>query len=181
MVYSFEPIAQSDAVTLILGSMPGLESLKANQYYAHPRNHFWTIMAELLHFEASASYEKRADALRSARVALWDVLHSCRRQGSLDSAIEAETVVANDFRSFFQCHDKIRSVIFNGAKAEQCYVKHVLPGLDGDLVRYARVPSTSPANASWSYARKLEAWRRSMMSGQTLKSIEVLNEKAYHS
>jgi double-stranded uracil-DNA glycosylase len=159
LAYSFEPIAQADAEILILGSMPGRESLKASQYYAHPRNTFWRIMAELLRFDRESSYARKTAALCTARIALWDVLHSCRRPGSLDSSIETDTVVTNDFRAFFQRHEKISAVIFNGAKAEHYYVRRVLPQLEGSSLRYFRAPSTSPAHASWSYARKLEAWR----------------------
>jgi TDG/mug DNA glycosylase family protein len=159
LAYSFKPIVQADAEILILGSMPGRDSLRAAQYYAHPRNIFWRVMAELLHFDAGFPYEERAAALVAARIALWDVVHCCRRQGSLDSSIEADTVVTNDFRTFFQRYDKIGSVIFNGAKAEHYYVRRVLPHLNSRSLHYFRAPSTSPAHASLSYARKLETWR----------------------
>ncbi len=82
-IHSFEPIEDRDAEVLILGSMPGRASLMAGQYYAHARNAFWPIMAELLQFEATAPYGVRVQALKAARIALWDVLHSCVREGSL--------------------------------------------------------------------------------------------------
>jgi double-stranded uracil-DNA glycosylase len=162
LAYSFEAIARADAEILILGSMPGRDSLKASQYYAHPRNIFWRVMAELLHFDAESPYEQRTMALAAARIALWDVLHSCERKGSLDSSIADDTVVVNDFRDFFQRHNKIAGVVFNGAKAEHYYVRRVLPTLDCVALRYFRAPSTSPAHASWSYERKLEAWRAAL-------------------
>ncbi|WNV05101.1 DNA-deoxyinosine glycosylase [Candidatus Methylospira mobilis] len=166
LAYSFEPIAETDAEILILGSMPGRDSLKAAQYYAHPRNIFWRIMAEILHFDAGAPYQNRTAALSDARIALWDVLHSCKRPGSLDSSIEADTVVVNDFQKFFLRYDRIGSVIFNGSKAEHYYVRRVLPHLNGKPPRYFRAPSTSPAHASLSYARKLEIWRNLLGTGR---------------
>ena len=158
-VQSFAPIETADARILILGSMPGEASLRAGQYYAHPRNLFWRIMGELLGTDPGSPYEQRIQALKSARIALWDVLYSCRRKGSLDSNIDHESLVPNDFAAFFRCHPKITRVFFNGAKAEECYRKHVRPGTGMETIEYLRLPSTSPANASVSYGRKLEAWR----------------------
>lgn len=103
-IHSFDPIAAPDAEILILGSMPGRASLAAGQYYAHAQNAFWRIMAELLGFDATAPYAERTQALKSARIALWDVLHSCEREGSLDTNIDRETLVANDFAAFLREH-----------------------------------------------------------------------------
>ena len=158
-VQSFAPIETADARILILGSMPGEASLRAGQYYAHPRNLFWRIMGELLDIDPSSPYGQRVQALKAARVALWDVLQSCRRKGSLDSHIDNESLVPNDFAAFFRHHTKINHVFFNGAKAEQCYRKHVHPAIEIETIEYLRLPSTSPANASISHERKLEAWR----------------------
>jgi hypoxanthine-DNA glycosylase len=165
-VHSFEPVAAADARILILGSMPGTASLAATRYYAHPRNLFWPILADVLHFDASGEYEARLDALKSARVALWDVLHSCHREGSLDTRIRTETQVANDFAAFFRTHPGIVRVIFNGAKAAQCYDRRVLREGIGTGLHYERLPSTSPANASWSYERKLAVWRNALLEGE---------------
>ena len=158
-IHSFEPIEDRNAEVLILGSMPGTRSLTAGEYYAHPHNVFWRILCELLHFDAASSYETRVRALKSARIALWDVLHSCVRAGSLDAMIENDTQTANDFRRFFGGHRKIRRVFFNGAKAEACYRRHVLREIGPGTISYSRLPSTSPANASMSFAHKLRAWR----------------------
>ena len=158
-IHSFEPIEDRNAEVLILGSMPGTRSLTAGEYYAHPHNVFWRILCELLHFDAASSYEARVRALKSARIALWDVLHSCVRAGSLDAMIENDTQTANDFRRFFGGHRKIRRVFFNGAKAEACYRRHVLREIGPGTISYSRLPSTSPANASMSFAHKLRAWR----------------------
>jgi len=158
-VRSFKPIADRNAEILILGSMPGLASLAAGEYYAHTRNAFWRIAGKLLEFDPAAPYRVRVQAIRSARIAVWDVLHSCVRQGSLDTMIENDTEIANDFRAFFRAHGKITHVFFNGAKAEASFRRHVYREISAVPIRFARLPSTSPANASISYSRKLQAWR----------------------
>ena len=158
-IQSFAPIEDADAKILILGSMPGEASLRAGQYYAHPRNLFWHIMGELLGTGTVSPYVQRVQALKSARIALWDVLRSCRRKGSLDSSIDNDSLVPNDFAAFFLHHPKITHVFFNGTKAETCYRKQMRPFIDIGHIEYQRLPSTSPANASISSERKLEAWR----------------------
>jgi double-stranded uracil-DNA glycosylase len=158
-VRSFEPIEDENAVVLILGSMPGEASLAAGQYYAHPQNAFWRIMSELLQFDSASPYPVKVQALKSARIAVWDVLQSCIREGSLDAMIERDTQIANDFETFFRAHKKITHVFFNGAKAEDCFKRHVLREIDGWPTSYMRLPSTSPANASMSFEHKLRAWR----------------------
>jgi double-stranded uracil-DNA glycosylase len=158
-IQSFAPIEDIDARILILGSMPGEASLRAGQYYALPRNHFWQIMEKLLLLPPGTAYAQRVGALKSARIALWDVLHSCEREGSLDAGIDKATHVTNDFASFFARHSGITHVFFNGGKAEQIYLREVLPGLNLQHIEYMRLPSTSPANAAQSFERKLEAWK----------------------
>jgi TDG/mug DNA glycosylase family protein len=159
-VHSFPPIAARGSRVLVLGSMPGKASLRAGQYYAHPRNAFWTITATLFGFEADASYTRRVAALRRSGVALWDVIQTCTRESSLDSDIDDATLVPNEFADFFAKHRSVHAVFFNGAKAESSYRRHVMPTLPADLgLTYLRLPSTSPANASIPYARKLTAWR----------------------
>lgn len=164
-IHSLEPIEDRNAEVLILGSIPGRASLMAGQYYAHARNAFWPIMAELLQFEVAAPYRVRIRALRAARIALWDVLHSCVREGSLDSGIERDTQSANDFPAFFRGHPKISHVFFNGGTAEACYRRQVMGWLEGGPIGYARLPSTSPAHASRSFAEKLRAWRAILSAG----------------
>ena len=161
LVQSFAPIEQADTRILILGSMPGEASIRAGQYYAHPQNLFWHIMGELLgiNLRSPDDYDRRVQALKSARIALWDVLHSCRRKGSLDSSIENASLIPNDFAAFFLSHPHITHVFFNGAKAEACYRRHVQPVIKARAVKYLRLPSTSPANASIPYEHKLKAWR----------------------
>ena len=153
---SFPPIAGKDARILILGSMPGTASLAANRYYAHPHNAFWPIMGRLLGFDPAAPYARRVAALKAARIAIWDVLRSCVREGSLDASIEDET--ANNFTAFFRAHPRLMHVFFNGAKAESSWRRHV-PSPIGRALCFTRLPSTSPAHAALPRSRKLAAWR----------------------
>lgn len=158
LIRSFPPIADASARVLILGSMPGEESLRAKQYYAHPRNAFWKLMGELFAAGADLSYVQRARRLKKAGVALWDVLACCAREGSLDSAIDDASITANDFPRFFSAHPRITHVFFNGATAERCFRAHVQPRLDMPALQLARLPSTSPAHAARSYVQKRAAW-----------------------
>lgn len=158
-VRCFPPIEDERARILILGSMPGAESLRAGQYYAHPRNAFWPIMGELAGALPALPYEQRAQKLRAAGIALWDVLASCIRPGSLDSDIDPDSIHPNDFATFFRKHRHISRVYFNGTMAEQSFRKHVLPHLDHLPLQFERLPSTSPANASLRFEQKLEAWK----------------------
>lgn len=163
-VQSFAPIADARARILILGSMPGKASLAAGQYYAHAQNLFWRILGEITGADAAAPYATRARALKSHGIALWDVLESCAREGSLDSAIDDATIRANDFVSFYRAHPRIAQVFFNGAKAEACYRKYVLPALAHAPAppSYHRLPSTSPANASMSRAHRQTQWQQAL-------------------
>ncbi|MFM7785886.1 MAG: DNA-deoxyinosine glycosylase [Gammaproteobacteria bacterium] len=154
------PLAQSDARVLVLGSMPGAASLAAERYYAHPRNLFWPLAAEVLGQALPQDYAARCRMLTEAGIALWDVLGQCRRSGSLDSAIARDSEEPNDIAGFLQAHPRIRPLFFNGAAAEQLFRRHVLPGLpDPQMLQLHRLPSSSPANAGWSTARKSAAWR----------------------
>ena len=155
----FPPIARPDAGVLVLGTMPSAASLEAGEYYAHPRNAFWGIMATLFGFDARAPYADRCAALRDAGVALWDVLGACRRAGSLDTAIEPGTVVVNDFAGFFGAHPAVTRVFFNGGKAAELFRRRVPAAAVPAWVRETRqLPSTSPTNARLRFADKLAAW-----------------------
>lgn len=158
---SFDPIAAEDAKILILGSMPGVKSLEEQQYYAHPRNAFWPIMAELYQFDLALNYSERCQQLKHHQIAVWDVLKSCRRPGSLDQHIEPDSMVANDFKSFLQKHNHIQQIFFNGGKAEQVFKRYVLPALTSKTTTLAlqRLPSTSPAHAALSFKEKLAQWQ----------------------
>jgi hypoxanthine-DNA glycosylase len=154
----FPPVSRGDARILILGSLPGERSIAEQQYYAHPRNAFWPIMREL--FGVRGSYEDRLVQLTEYRIALWDVLTSSIRPGSLDSAIEARTARANDFDTFFDEHAGIELIAFNGKKAEGLYRQFVDPHVPGCRCNKVGLPSTSPAYAAMSFSGKLALWRQ---------------------
>lgn len=150
---SFPPLIAPDSRVLILGSMPGAESLRRQEYYAHPRNAFWRIMTELFGGGEPGSYEAKKELLLREGLALWDVVGSCRREGSLDQRIrDAEP---NDLPSLFASHRHIGHIFFNGAKAAELFRRCVTPPPGVETVR---LPSTSPAHTI-SYSGKLAAWR----------------------
>ncbi|MDX1539415.1 DNA-deoxyinosine glycosylase [Arsukibacterium sp.] len=152
-------VARPDARLLILGSMPGAKSLQQQQYYAHPRNAFWPLMATILGFDPDLSYPARLQAMQNRCVALWDVIGYCQRQGSLDSAISAEQ--ANDFGLFFKQHSEIRAIAFNGGKAWQCFRRQVINKQPlPESLQLLQLPSTSPAHASLSFSDKLLHWQQ---------------------
>lgn len=159
---SFPPLARADARVLILGSMPGQESLRQGQYYAYPHNQFWPIMGELFGAGRELPYPERVEALTARGVAVWDVLACCERAGSLDASIRAATERANDFARFLAAHPRIHTVFFNGGKAQSAFARHVLPRLGplASRLQLVRLPSTSPAHAGVPRAAKLAAWRQ---------------------
>ncbi|MFH1081177.1 MAG: DNA-deoxyinosine glycosylase [Pseudomonadota bacterium] len=160
MIRGFVPIAARDARVLVLGTIPGRMSLAMMQYYANPQNAFWFIMEQLFEAKPGLDYEARTAMLKAGGVALWDVLFTAERDRSVDSAIVPGSEVPNDFSAFFSLHTQIRSVFFNGAKAEALFRRFALPDLPqvGDLPSQ-RLPSTSSANARLTKNDKLKAWR----------------------
>ena len=155
LLFGLPPIIGEGAHTLILGNMPSVMSLAAQQYYGNPRNAFWRITGEIFGFDADDPYDVRTAALRAHGIAVWDVLQSCRRTGSLDSAVEPDSMVPNDFRKLFDEHRRITRVFFNGAAAEKNFNQLVRVAPD---LSYRRLPSTSPAQ-TMRYEDKLAAWR----------------------
>ncbi|WP_020564751.1 DNA-deoxyinosine glycosylase [Methylosarcina fibrata] len=160
-IEGFPPIVAGNPHLLILGSMPGITSLQKRQYYGHAQNAFWPILGELFGFDYRLDYLLRKKILTDQGIAVWDVLQSCRRQGSLDANIAPASIRVNDFALFFEQFPSIRQVFFNGGMAAGFYKKYVLPGLPSrfDYLDYRRLPSTSPAHASLNFGEKLEAWR----------------------
>jgi hypoxanthine-DNA glycosylase len=160
LLQGFPPVVDDRAEVLILGSFPSARSLATGQYYANPRNAFWSITSALFGFDANAPYEARLAALRSHGVALWDVLHNCRRIGSADSSIDPKSLVVNNFAELFAGYPTITRVYFNGAKAADLYRRLAHPV---ERIHYQRLPSTSPAHAMRPSA-KLAAWRAISLS-----------------
>lgn len=153
---SFAPVALPDAQILILGSMPGDESLRQQQYYAFRHNVFWRIMGEIYHFDPALPYPERLSALGQHQIALWDVLSGCRRAGSLDAAIR--DAVPNEIPALLQRCPGIRKICCNGTTAGN-YLKHFYPAL---AVKVVILPSTSPAAAIYPYQTKLDRWRAAL-------------------
>ena len=156
-ITAFEPVASPGARTLILGSMPSVESLNQGFYYAHPRNAFWHILAEAFGEPFQKDVPGRIALLKRHDIALWDVLQSCERQGSLDSAIRQP--VPNDFDGLFRRCPGIRTILFNGGTAERLFMKWGRPYTEGRVCQ--RLPSTSPAY-TLTYERKLAQWRQAL-------------------
>lgn len=143
--------------------MPGVASLAAGRYYAHPRNQFWPIVGAICSFDARAPYTRRVAALRADGIAVWDVVASCIRSGSLDADIDEQSIIVNPFAEFLALHPHIQRVCFNGRKAEAAWRRYVLDSLPATLeLRCVLLPSTSPAHAGMTYLRKLRAWRSAL-------------------
>lgn len=153
MNQSFPPVTTPQASILILGTMPGEKSLARQEYYANPRNQFWRVMEGLFGIPASAPYAARLARLQENRIALWDVLHSCERLGSLDSAIQ--NAVPNDFDALLASTPGLRTIAFNGKKAAEWFEKWVSGDTSG--LHKLVLPSTSPA-AAMAFEKKLAAW-----------------------
>lgn len=162
--YSFAAVARADARILVLGSMPGAASLAASQYYAHPQNQFWPIMEAICGAGRALPYALRIERLEENRIALWDVLQSCVRPGSLDSAIDASSADPNDIPTLLHCHGEITRICCNGATAYRELLRHFGWTLEHDFphVRALKLPSTSPAHAGMRLAQKLSAWKAAL-------------------
>lgn len=159
--YGFAPVINKQSTILILGSMPGIRSLTLAQYYGHPQNRFWPLIADLFGGgQVPGCYEDRLAMLLDNHIALWDVLSSCKREGSLDAAITADE--ANDFSTFFSLHPQITKVCFNGGKAWAAYKKHHKKLLTNPTITYVALPSTSPANARWRLADLRKEWAKAL-------------------
>jgi len=174
-IHSFPPVAGDDARALILGSIPGEESLKKGQYYGHERNGFWRIVYALFGRRYEEDYEARKRFLIERGIALWDVIESCEREKSLDSNIKNARV--NDFAGFFKEHPAIRHVFFNGGAAYALFKKNVGFGFEG--IEYTRLKSTSPAHAV-KFEDKLSDWekvREALREGPARRDVSFLRFK----
>jgi hypoxanthine-DNA glycosylase len=151
---SFPYSADGRARFLVLGSMPGAESLRQQEYYAFRHNAFWRIMGELYGFSPDLAYAERLTQLRNNGVALWDVLAECVRPGSLDSAIRAPR--PNDIPGLVKHLPHLEKILCNGG-ASRNYLRRFFPELAAE-----QLPSTSPAAARFTYAEKLAVWRAAL-------------------
>ena len=152
-ISSFPPIANKDSKILILGSIPGVKSLEMQQYYAHPQNKFWKIICEIFNEEFTTNYQQRIEILEKHHIALWDVIDTCERKGSLDSEIRNEE--ANKIEELLQNFPNIKAIFCNGQKSYKNLQKIL-----GKKFRMPIIvlPSTSPAYAGLSYFDKLKSW-----------------------
>lgn len=164
---SFPPIVGAAPRVLILGSLPGAESLARNEYYAKPQNAFWRIMGDLVGAGPALAYAERRDRLAEAGVAIWDVCRAAYREGSLDSAIR--DAQPNDIGGLLATHPTIQRIGFNGRFAETLFTRVIRPTFDPAVREIATVllPSTSPAHAGMPYLAKLERWRQALAGAIT--------------
>ena len=156
----FPPIVDETSRVLVLGTLPSEESLRRQEYYGHPRNQFWPILADIYHVPLAGTYSGRVALLRQKQLALWDVLHHGERQGSLDQAIRH--AVPNDFRDLFRTYRNLLAIVFNGRKAHDLFEHQVLKQqalAGGDQLPRLLMPSTSPA-ATMPLAEKTRRWRQ---------------------
>jgi len=151
---AFAPIESKDSRVLILGTMPGERSIELNQYYGHKGNQFWKLIFDIFNQPFTINYTDRIKLLTKNKIALWDVLSHCEREGSADSKIKNE--VSNNFKLFYKTHPNIKHVFFASKHAEKLYNKHIGQSPEHN---YYSLPSPSGANASKTYHEKLNEWK----------------------
>lgn len=153
-------MASADSRVLVLGTIPGVESLRRGQYYGNPRNQFWRIVCEALGRPMPVPYEERIAFLIRHRIALWDMLQACDRQGSLDAAIDPGSECPNDLPGFLRAHPEVRAIALNGATAFRIFRRFSAPHLVdlGRTIEIRQMPSTSPALTT-PFETKLLPWK----------------------
>ena len=164
--FGLPPIMPAKPRLLLLGSLPSQESLRRQEYYAHPQNAFWRIMAHLCGFDETLPYRGRCAAIKRSGIALWDVLQSAKRQGSLDAAIEKESEKPNPIDRLLRRFPQCRVVGVNGQKAAALFQKHIAPALVGEedaALSLLTLPSTSPAHAALSLSEKKTIWKKTLL------------------
>jgi len=154
-VESFAPIVDKNCIAIILGTMPGIESLRQQNYYSHKQNLFWKLVFSVFNKPVAETFQEKAIFLLQNKIALWDVLRACYREGSLDANITNE--IPNNFETFFSEYQNIRFIFFNGNKARKLYEKFI--GFS-PCFQYNTLPSSSPANASKNFEQKLLEWKK---------------------
>lgn len=150
---SFEPLSAPDIRVLILGSLPGDKSLEVQEYYGHPRNRFWKVLASVFQQALPISYSEKKAMLQQLKIGVWDVAQQASRKGSLDSAIANEA--PNDLNSFIDQHRNLKVIAFNGKKAEAMYDQYFKRR---EALHYLSLPSTSPANAAFTFEQLCTQW-----------------------
>ena len=152
--HPIRPVYNKNSRALILGSFPSVKSREANFFYGHPQNRFWKVLAAVFEVEVPVTVEEKRDFLLAHGIAVWDVIKSCDIVGSSDSSIK--NVVPNDLREILDTAD-IRQIFVNGKTAEKYYKKYI----EKEIGRKALcLPSTSPANAAWSFEKLVTEWRK---------------------
>ncbi len=158
MLNSFEPVVNEQTTTLIIGTMPGIVSLKAQEYYGNKQNIFWTLVFDILgKGNPEADYSEKLNVLLKHHIGLWDSLAACEREGSLDSNIRKE--IPNDFPALFRQYPSINRLLFNGQSSFRFFVRSY--GAPREMEYYI-LPSTSPANAMKNYAQKRLLWQEAL-------------------
>ena len=166
------PVVSERTRVLILGSFPGVASLRQQQYYGHPQNHFWRILAALWPehpLPGRELYAERCEWLLARQLGVWDVYAACEREGSLDTSIRNAKV--NDFAQLHAGMPQLAAIAHNGGESfrHAARVRASLGLQDDGTITSLRLPSTSPANAAWSFEKKLNAWRESLATYGLMK------------
>lgn len=157
IVHPISPIYNSNSQILILGSFPSVKSREEGFFYGHPQNRFWRVMARICNMPVPKSNAEKTRLILDNNFALWDVIHSCEITGSADSTIK--NVQANDLSEILEKSD-IKKIFVNGRKAESLYKKYIEKEVG---IKAVCLPSTSPANASWSEDRLFECWKNEII------------------
>lgn len=153
ITHTFAPVYDEQCRILILGSLPSVKSRENQFYYGHPQNRFWKVLAELFQYQVPTTIQEKKEMLLANHIAIWDVIQQCDIIGSSDSSIK--NVIANDMNVILN-HSNIEMIYANGNKAYELYKKHCYPVCKRDIVK---LPSTSPANASYQLTKLIETWR----------------------
>ena len=157
VIHPFEPVYSTESKILILGSFPSVKSREDNFYYAHPQNRFWRIIASILNEDVPRNINQKKDILLNGKIAVWDVLKSCKIEGSSDASIKEPIV--NDISKVLDITN-ISCIFFYGNEAFNIYNKYLKSKLH---IKCKVLPSTSPANAMWNFDRLLEVWKKEII------------------
>lgn len=153
VIHPIQPMFNEDSRILILGTFPSVKSREGQFFYHHPQNRFWKVLAAVCQVDVPSSIEEKTQFLLKHNIAVWDVIQSCEISGSSDSSIK--NVVPNDL-SIILDHSKVERIFANGNKSYELYIRYCLSKVGRDIIK---LPSTSPANASFSLERLIEAWK----------------------